>query len=861
VPSSYVIVKSSYTESLLEAQGMNPGAAYVPPVDLERGEDFTITYDDGTVSASLTDERRSDLTNAQIEGQVNQQYPEAGLVRGEDYTIEDGELVMTPSGEERLAKNPKERFWDPEFVVPETTIGGVTFGGEKVEQSLRGAAHELRSLTKYTDSNAGKGTPWGRAGIEPNNWTVDFTVPGFGDVEVSNTGLTSTAEDVMHGVLLTPSMAVQTPVAAKEGFGWSGEGVVSKFEPAEGTTPWGRAGMEPKGGAPKDVTVDEFKSKTGGSVDERVSQAVGQYNEDPRKFIGQGVGTVLGTALFMGGAGAVSSRAGTASRFAIQPGEELLGYGGHALTKTATSARTADRLFPNKEPLIFSEEVVIGTGLAAKGKLAGAASSTKRVLHGESEIGAERGMTLNMERADRFWPSTAIEYEGEAEGGQGASTRTIEPEGVAIEAQLRSEQMEALGSDAPPEAFEEAYGTEPRDVSTDSASLAERTGGERAESAPTPDEGQPGATSEPLGSPLDFDPRSRRTPPEAGETGAEADEDWEYEPYSPSPGMREFIAETGQRQRDARIFGKMADEIGVDPEGMTGGGRVTPWSDLEYRTGPAAYGKTSAETGGGTKERAEKAQQPEVDLEDQGMANLDVRRDLVSEGEAENDLPAGYSKEYEARKERAEASEVQAEAERQAVKTEFGVGVGYKVNANSRADVRADQRAAPLERPRIDIGFETETETEQETRLDLETETEQRPIPQEFETPPREIEAEYEPEPVPEAESDPFGFDKKTKKQKKTETRRRSQGSDAGVENPFAIGYLGETYAGYAGIDVGSAFERTSRQDIESQGAFFGEALPSFTGEQASEFEATVDFLGGGGFEEDPFFGEEDGWV
>lgn len=104
--------------------------------------------------------------------------------------------------------------------------------------------------------------------------------------------------------------------------------------------------------------------------------------------------------------------------------------------------------------------------------------------------------------------------------------------------------------------------------------------------------------------------------------------------------------------------------------------------------------------------------------------------------------------------------------------------------------------------------------------------------------------------------SKPFEDDEAKRKKSHGKTKR----AEADVENPFAIGYLGETYAGYAGIDVGSAFERTSRQDIESQGAFFGEALPSFTGEQASEFEATVDFLGGG-FEEDPFFGEEDGWV
>jgi len=71
-----------------------------------------------------------------------------------------------------------------------------------------------------------------------------------------------------------------------------------------------------------------------------------------------GAGLGAGAAVFRAGA-AIGPRAGTATRFAIQPGEEILGRGGFAATRRLRGEETAQRLFPQQEPLIFSEEAAL----------------------------------------------------------------------------------------------------------------------------------------------------------------------------------------------------------------------------------------------------------------------------------------------------------------------------------------------------------------------------------------------------------------------------------------------------------------------------------------------------------------------
>jgi hypothetical protein len=68
---------------------------------------------------------------------------------------------------------------------------------------------------------------------------------------------------------------------------------------------------------------------------------------------------LVATAGIFAGAAAVGPRVGTATRFAIQPGEEIAGRGGFAATRRLAGERQAQRFFPNQEPLIFSEEAAL----------------------------------------------------------------------------------------------------------------------------------------------------------------------------------------------------------------------------------------------------------------------------------------------------------------------------------------------------------------------------------------------------------------------------------------------------------------------------------------------------------------------
>ena len=95
------------------------------------------------------------------------------------------------------------------------------------------------------------------------------------------------------------------------------------------------------------------------TAERAISAGIQAFEEDPVR-----VGTQVGASLLVSGgafgaASAIGPRAGTAARFAIQPGEEILGRGGFAATRAVRGEPTAQRFFPNQEPLIFSEEAAI----------------------------------------------------------------------------------------------------------------------------------------------------------------------------------------------------------------------------------------------------------------------------------------------------------------------------------------------------------------------------------------------------------------------------------------------------------------------------------------------------------------------
>ncbi|KAB1192018.1 hypothetical protein GJR96_00610 [Haloferax sp. MBLA0076] len=138
----------------------------------------------------------------------------------------------------------------------------------------------------------------------------------------------------------------------------------------------GKAGMElgeTGGAAVNDAATGdaEFASKAKKRGTALGTQAVETATENPAETAGMVAGSLVASSAIMSGAAKIGPRAGAAARYAIQPGEELAGTLGYKATKAAGGTRAADKLFPNQEPLIFSEEAA----LAAGGKLAGKVKS------------------------------------------------------------------------------------------------------------------------------------------------------------------------------------------------------------------------------------------------------------------------------------------------------------------------------------------------------------------------------------------------------------------------------------------------------------------------------------------------------
>jgi len=97
----------------------------------------------------------------------------------------------------------------------------------------------------------------------------------------------------------------------------------------------------------------------GGQVVDNFQAIEQQFRADPIVTGGILAGSLIASAGIMGGAAAIGPRVGQASRLAIQPGEEIAGIGGFRATRRLAGEQRAQQLFPNQEPLIFSEEFAL----------------------------------------------------------------------------------------------------------------------------------------------------------------------------------------------------------------------------------------------------------------------------------------------------------------------------------------------------------------------------------------------------------------------------------------------------------------------------------------------------------------------
>jgi hypothetical protein len=107
--------------------------------------------------------------------------------------------------------------------------------------------------------------------------------------------------------------------------------------------------------------------RTAQTADRAIQEGIRAFEEEPVRLGTQVAGSLALSAGAFGAASAIGPRAGTAARFAIQPGEEILGRGGFAATRAVRGESAAQRFFPNQEPLIFSEEAALRAARRVRG--------------------------------------------------------------------------------------------------------------------------------------------------------------------------------------------------------------------------------------------------------------------------------------------------------------------------------------------------------------------------------------------------------------------------------------------------------------------------------------------------------------
>ena len=265
---------------------------------------------------------------------------------GQDYTAEDVQVEQTEDGQVELSVERRESFdvdWSFGLGGPE----------DEVEQTIDDAAEGYsrranefanRAFATDTETENSAGAIALRAlGRDNLASTYDQSVRNLGAGGLSGAAAIGNVPGIAGGVLEGGEVLA---VGAQETATGSGDEVFSD--------------ATERGSALTDAAID-------------------QVRENPARTGGALAGSLIGSAGAISAASRVGTRTGTAARYAIQPGEELAGSIGFRATRAATNERTAQRAFPNREPLIFSEEAALRAGQATTqaARRAGSSSASR----------------------------------------------------------------------------------------------------------------------------------------------------------------------------------------------------------------------------------------------------------------------------------------------------------------------------------------------------------------------------------------------------------------------------------------------------------------------------------------------------
>ncbi|WP_128478088.1 hypothetical protein [Halorussus pelagicus] len=256
---------------------------------------------------------------------------------------EKGDLVAQIEGQQA-----EEQFGDYQAEIPFT-------GGETVEDYLEGGSQAISSAIQDTSSAL-------------------FDEGGIASESIIAEELEDTANDLRaRGYDDAASSLEGTSVALEESLRSFGKGT---FEGAANIANVPRAALGLKEGAEYLVYAgsetlagdgDEVAEQTDDALVSAGAAAVDAAQSNPAEFSGQLVGSLGGSAAAISGASKLSSTAGRAAAYGIQPGEELVGSVATRLaSKTATGSRVVSQMPGNK---LGPEELSVVAGKKAGQKL------------------------------------------------------------------------------------------------------------------------------------------------------------------------------------------------------------------------------------------------------------------------------------------------------------------------------------------------------------------------------------------------------------------------------------------------------------------------------------------------------------
>jgi len=349
----------------------------------------------GAAQDARDQSQRERELNALNEAEAEANSRDRQLLEGaaEDYEADARREQETQFVNEQEAANA-EQFGDSIVSIPGTN--------SNVEDVLGGVVSTVSDASRTAGNVAGNTAE--AFGVGRENDVISFQDPNF-VAPTSQENLDRAASTEVGGVTLTAPVE-RSPVQVDEGalterpdtetgrlISGANEGAGSLAAAPAGIALSLKEGAEYGGYASEEISAgrgEQLASDTYNAGAGAAESAAGFVTENPSRAGGIGAGSLIGSGLLFK-ATANAGRAGTATRYAIQPGEEFAGSAGFRATRRLAGEDAAQRAFPNREPLVFSEEAAIRGARGARSRASDAVDVARREFSGTGRDRAQAG--------------------------------------------------------------------------------------------------------------------------------------------------------------------------------------------------------------------------------------------------------------------------------------------------------------------------------------------------------------------------------------------------------------------------------------------------------------------------------------